>query len=248
MLRARYPNSKDFYYLINAMSKLSDSIIINFTKDGINSKYLTEDKILMGILNMPKDVLEEYEIEKEMSVKLDLNYVKKFISKARSSKSSVEITETDAGIKITIVDNKTGTRSNIYVKGEKGEPQPLKEPNVSLPVAATLSGDVFKTVIDDAETIGDEVAIEAKEDSIEVTAEEAGKSYTAILRKDKPITDLTVEKPSKSVYSLEVLKTAASVSGFTDNLRIEFGSNLPLKLEALGENGASLVFWIAPRI
>ncbi|MEW9490900.1 MAG: DNA polymerase sliding clamp [Candidatus Aramenus sulfurataquae] len=248
MLRAKYSNSKDFYHLINAMSKLSDTIILNFTKDGINSKYLTEDKILMGILNLPKDVLEEYEIEKEMSVKLDLNYVKKFLGKARSSKSSVEITETDAGIKITIVDNKTGTKSNIYVKGEKGEPQPLKEPNVSLPVLATLPGDVFKTVIDDAETIGEEVIIEAEEDSVKISAEESGKSYTAILRRDKPITDLSIDKPSKSAYSLEVLKTAASVSSFTDNLRMGFGSNLPLKLEASGENGASLIFWVAPRI
>jgi len=27
-----------------------------------------------------------------------------------------------------------------------------------------------------------------------------------------------------------------------------FGNNVPMKIEALGEEGAKLVFWIAPRL
>jgi proliferating cell nuclear antigen len=248
MFKAIYPSSKDFYYLINAMSKLSDSIIINFTQEGIISRYLTDDKVLMGVLNIPKDSLEEYSIEKEISVKLDLTNLKKILGKARSSKSSLEITETDAGIKIIIIDDKSGTRSNIYVKGEKGEIQSLKEPNVSLTVSATLSGDILKTIIDDSEEISEEAEFSAENDCIKINVEESGKTYTALLRKDKPLNDLEIEKPSKSIYSLEVLKTVASASNFSDNLKLGFGTNLPMKVEATGEKGALLSFWIAPRM
>jgi len=248
MFKAIYPSSKDFYYLINAMSKLSDSIVINFTQEGIVSRYLTDDKVLMGVLNIPKDSLEEYSIEKEVSVKLDLTNMKKILGKARSSKSRLEITETDAGIKIVIVDDKSGTRSNIYVKGEKGEIQNLKEPSVSLTVSATFSGDILKTIIDDAEEISEEAEFSTEDDYIKIYVEESGKTYTAFLKNSKPLSSLEIEKPSKSIYSLEVLKTVASAANFTNNLKLNFGTNLPMKIEAAGEKGASLSFWIAPRM
>jgi len=65
---------------------------------------------------------------------------------------------------------------------------------------------------------------------------------------DKPLKELQVNEPGSATYSLEVLKDAVSGSSFSDNVDVFFGNNVPMKIEALGEEGAKLVFWIAPRL
>lgn len=248
MFRAIYANSADFYRIVTALSKLTDTPILNFTENGIIVRYLTDDKVLMEVIKIPKESLEDYSIEKPIAVKININDLKKIMSKAKSKNSSIEISETDAGIKVVVRDEKSGTRSNVYIKAEKGDIEQIKEPNVSLTVTATLEGKILKTVIDDALKISEEVEFSAEEDSLTIKAEEAGKSYKAILKPQQPLSELIIETPAKAVYNGEMVKTAASASSFAENLKISFGNNLPMKIETELYKGANLVFWIAPRL
>ncbi|AWR97184.1 DNA polymerase sliding clamp [Acidianus sulfidivorans JP7] len=248
MFKAIYSNSLDFYHLITAVSKLTDNIIFNFTEDGILVRHLTDDKVLMCVVKLSKESLEDYEVEKPISVKINVNDIKKIMTKAKSKNSSIELSETDSGLKIVVIDEKNGTKSNIYIKAEKGSIEEIKEPNVSLSVSASLSGDILKTVIDDSLKISEEVEFSANNDSIMVSSEEAGKSYTAVLKNQQPLSDLTIEGPAKAVYSGEVLKTVATAVGFSDTLKISFGNNLPMKTEVSLYKDAILAFWIAPRM
>ncbi|EZQ03099.1 MULTISPECIES: hypothetical protein [Acidianus] len=246
--KAIYNSVNDFYALLSSISKLTDTITINFTENGINSKYLTEDKVIMCIINIPKGVMDEYEIEKEVGIKLNLKDIKKLLSKAKSKNSRIEIEETDSGIKVVIRDERTKTRSNMYIKAEKTDVEGIKEPNVPLSTLAVMPERILKTVIDDAlEISSEETTFSSEENGLSIIAEESGKSYIAKLVKDSPLLELNVEKPAKAVYGLEVLKTVASVSGITKNIKISFGENLPMRVENGTEGGPSLVFWVAPR-
>lgn len=83
MFRAIYGSSRDFYYIVSSISKISDELTLNFTEEGIGSKYLTDDKVMMGVVEIGKDALEEYSIEKPISVKLNLGELKKILSKMK---------------------------------------------------------------------------------------------------------------------------------------------------------------------
>ncbi|MEM4079846.1 MAG: DNA polymerase sliding clamp, partial [Metallosphaera sp.] len=122
------------------MSKITDNLPINLTEEGISSKYLTEDKVMMGVVDISKNSLEEYQIEKPMSIELNLNDLKKILSKMKG-RSSIEIYEIEDGIRITVRDEKTGTRSNLSLKVEKKEVQSLKEPSVNHSVTAKIDGE-----------------------------------------------------------------------------------------------------------
>ncbi len=248
MFKVVYSSSLDFYRLITAMSKLVDSPVLNLTEEGVVAKHLTDDKVLMGVIDIPKDVLDDYEIEKPLSLKIPISDLKKVLAKAKSKNASIEISETDYGVKITIRDEKSGTRSTMNLKAEKGEPQVLKEPNVKLPVSMVLEGDILKTIISDASEIGEEVEFSAEGEEVSISTEESGKSYKAILKKDQPLKEINIESSSKAVYSLEVLKTVSNESSFTDTLKLSFGNNLPMKAEASTDKGAMLIFWVAPRM
>ncbi|ARM75825.1 DNA polymerase sliding clamp [Acidianus manzaensis] len=248
MFKAVYSSSSDFYHILTALSKLTDNPVFNFTENGIIIRHLTDDKVLMGVVKFTKDSLDDYEIEKPISIKISVNDIKKIMTKAKSKNSSIELSETESGLKIVIIDEKTGTKSNIYVKAEKGDIQEIKEPNVSLSVSASLEGDILKTIVDDSLKISEEIEFSAENDSLMVTSEESGKSYTAILKNQQPLNDLTIESSAKAVYSGEVLKTVSTAVGFANTLKLSFGNNMPMKTEVTLYKDASLSFWIAPRM
>ena len=248
MIKATYPNAKDFYSLLSALVRVSDEIVLNFAEDSIFSRYLTDDKVLMVILKISKEFLEDYNVEKPLGIKLNISDLKKILSKARSKSASVTFEETDAGVKVTVRDEKTGTRSNIYLKGEKTAIDQLSEPKVNLTATFTVDGKILNDVAKDLSLIGEEVSISANEDAVSFSTEETGKTYRAVLKQDKPLTSLTIESPSEAVYSIEVLKEVLKAVSFSSEVSVGFGKNIPMKIEAKTESGGQLIFWIAPRL
>lgn len=248
MIKATYSSAKDFYSLLSGLLKVTDEIILNFTEDSIFSRYLTDDKVLMVILRIPKEFLEDYSIEKPTGIKININDLKKILGKAKSKSASISFEETDAGLKVTIRDEKTGTRSNIYIKGEKTSIDQLTEPKVSLSSTFVTDGDILKDIARDLSLLGEEVEVKAEEDSITFSTEESGKTYKSVLRQDKPLKSLNIESSSKSVYSIEVVKDVFKATAISQNVTVGFGNNIPMRIEVPTDSGGQLIFWIAPRL
>ena len=248
MIRAVYPNASDFYYLISGMVRISDELTLNFAEDGIFARYLTDDKVLMGVLSIPKTVMTEYTIDKPSAFKVKISDLKKVLGKAKSKRAVVSMTEIEGGLKIVVSDTKSGTKSNLFVKAETTLPETLQEPKVSPTVKMRIDGGVLKRIIKEASAVSTEATFSAEESKVTVKAEAEGKSYEAELVQDKPLKELQVNEPGEAAYSLEVMEDAVNGASFSDNVDVYFGSNIPMKIEALGEEGAKLVFWIAPRL
>ncbi len=248
MIKAVYSGGKDFYEMLKGLLKVTDNITLNFTEDGLISRHLTEDKVLMGIINIPKESFEEYTISQPIAIDLAIGDLKKVLSKAVSKSSAIELSETEEGLKMVIRDEKSGVRSNLYIKGNKGNVNLLNEPKVNLPVSFQIAGKHLKVILRDVSSIGDEVTIKAENDYIEFNTEGEGKVYKATLRKDKPLTDLTIEGSAQAIYSVEMLKTAVDGASFSGDIVVSFGTNMPLKIIAKATQGGYLGFWVAPRL
>ncbi|ACR42357.1 DNA polymerase sliding clamp [Saccharolobus islandicus] len=249
MFKIIYPNAKDFFSFINSITKVTDSIILNFTEDGIFSRHLTEDKVLMAIIRIPKDVLSEYSIDSPTSVKLDVSSVKKILSKARSKKATIELSETDSGLKIIIRDEKSGAKSTIYLKAEKGQVEQLTEPKVNLTVNFTTDESILNVIAADVSLVGEEMRISTEEDKVKIEAGEEGKKYVALLMKDKPLKELSIDASATSSYSAEMFKDAITgARGFSAPTMVSFGENLPMKIDVEAVSGGHMIFWIAPRL
>lgn len=248
MIKATYPNAKDFYSLVSALVKVSDEITLNFTEDSIFSRYLTDDKVVMAILKISKEFLDEYNIEKPLGIKINISDLKKILSKAKSKNARLTFEETDAGLKVTVRDEKTGVRSHIYMKGEKTNVDQLSEPKVNLTATFTINGKILNAIAKDLSLIGEEVTISANEENVVLSVEEAGKTYKATLKQEKPLLSLKIDSPAEAVYSIEVLKDILKAVSFSSNVSVSFGKNIPMKIEARTESGGELIFWIAPRL
>ncbi|AAY80184.1 DNA polymerase sliding clamp [Sulfolobus acidocaldarius] len=249
MIKAIYGSAKDFYDIIQGVSNVTDSITLYFTEEEVMSRYLTEDKTLMVLLKISKEYMEEYIIEKPLGIKIQLNELKKVLNKAKSKSAVINIEETDAGMKITVRDEKTGLKSSIYLKGEKiTNIENVVEPKVGLTISFTCSGNIIKNVVDEASSISEQIQIEGDDNQIIFSTEESGRGYKAYLVMDKPLKGLEIQSSGKSTYGVEVLKTALKASAFSENLTVRFGNNIPMKIEAPVQSGGQLIFWIAPRL
>ncbi|MEM0016209.1 MAG: DNA polymerase sliding clamp [Saccharolobus sp.] len=248
-MKVIYPSAKDFYSFINSITKVTDNVVLNFTEDGIFSKYLTDDKVLMALMKISKEVLSEYTIEKSTAFKLEATALKKIMAKIKSKKAIIEINETDNGLKFVIRDEKSGIRSNIYVKAEKIEVEQLSEPKVNLSVTFSVDGKILDTITGDAALIGEEIRLSTKEDKIEIEVDEGGRKYTAFLEKDKSLKELIIDSAASASYSVEMFKLAVTaLRDFSSPITISFGTNLPLKLVTEAPAGGYMTFWIAPRL
>jgi len=90
------------------MVRLSEDITLNFGEDGLYSRYLTDDKVLMGVLSVPKTVMGEYVIDKPVAYKMSVTELKKVLGKAKSKRSTVTIQEVEGGLKIIVTDVRSG--------------------------------------------------------------------------------------------------------------------------------------------
>lgn len=112
----------------------------------------------------------------------------------------------------------------------------------------SIDGEVFRVLIDESMQIGEEIEIKAEDEQVTFNVDEAGKRYVGILRNGKPLTKLEIENSGSSKYSLPVLEKVSSALSFSKELVIGFGTGIPMKLTAPLEKGASLRFWVAPRL
>lgn len=244
-----YPSAKDFNDLIVALSKATDSITINVTEDGINGRYVEPDtKSMMVILNVPKTYFSSYEIEKPLSVELNLASLRKILSKAKSRTASVEVSETDSGMRITVKDSKLGTKSNIYVSSKKGDVSDGGEPKVSPTVKLSLDSKILELVVGDSSIVGEEVVIKGEGEEVVFSSSEEGKEYNAVMRKDKPLKYIEVIDNAESKFRVELLKEASSVTSSFSNIDVELGTNIPLKMRGEADAGGQITVWIAPVI
>ncbi|MEM0174300.1 MAG: hypothetical protein QXI16_07330 [Sulfolobaceae archaeon] len=93
MFKIIYRNAKEFVQFLSAVGKISDNITINLTEEGMISRHLTEDNSMMSVINISKEVFDEYVIEKPVSINMDIASLKKVLRKVTGKKSTIEISE-----------------------------------------------------------------------------------------------------------------------------------------------------------
>ncbi|BBD71925.1 DNA polymerase III sliding clamp [Sulfodiicoccus acidiphilus] len=236
------------YNVLNGLGKFSPNFSLNFTHDGLSGSKLTDDKVAMASVFIPNTAFREYEVDKPVSVTFDLGALRKSFSKVKTGSASLSLTEANGLVKLVVRDEKRGIRSSLNLRVTEGEIQKSPEPKVSSSVEFACGYKVMETAISESTVISEELEFKAFADSIELISSEGGRTYTAILRRDKPLKELTIEAEASSSYSSEVLNMGLQALGGLGDLRISFGNQVPIRLSAEIEGGGYLNVWVAPRL
>lgn len=244
--RIIYQDFSDFYTALNSMARFDQNIILNLSESGLRYSHLSDDKTVMGFINIPKEDFSLYEISNPFSIILSSDNIKKILSKIKS-KGQVEISVTEDKLELRVQDAKTKMRNRIRLNGDIGKPKSSLELKITPTFTFSIRTKLMKIIIEDSLTAGTEVNISCKEDAVEIRADEMNKHYVSILKKDKPLDNITIERPGASKFAGEILKQTINTLSSFDKINVSGGDNLPIKLEAELGSG-NIGFWIAPRL
>ena len=247
-------NGKIFGSVVGAIASLMDEVTVSITHDGLSVRAMDPGHVALADLRMSRAAFEEYAVESDLELGIDLGRLNTILKRA-GSKDRVELalSEDGSALRVTLstaqgdevtISNSTTRRFDLPLI-DVGEEE-FPEPELGFPAKVEIDPKVLSEGIKDAEIVSDHVTLRADEDALYISARGDLGSVEVRVEKEQAIS-FTCEEPCRSMFSIEYLKDMLRAGDMAETVRINLGSDIPLKLEFVAE-GVSLSFLLAPRI
>lgn len=241
---------EDVSLLKDSLKTVSDLIsegIFQFQDDGV--KLIAADPAMVALVDfqIEKDVFEEYDLDEETKVGLNLENFYSIIRRANSNDTIVfELDDESSRFQITMENSSTRNFSLPILNLSEDDIPDTQDLEFS--VTADLETTVLESAVKDAMVVGDSVVIEADSDSISISSEG-----------DQSNVDFTIESgsegvleleggESRSMFSLDYLNSMIGAKSLSDTVRVKLGEDFPMRLQFEVPEKANLSFVLAPRI
>lgn len=228
----------------NVIITLVQEARVDFKPDGISAKVMDPARVAMISIDLKKDAFQEYDIEGEDSLGIDIEKMRNFL-KLTSPNEIIDLNYDGKKILMKI--------GNLSAGIPLIDPSALttpKIPSIEPQDKIVTDLELLSTGIKAAEGISEVVTFSIKAEELKIYA----KGET-----DSETTEMTIPKGSakeyifasdaKSSFALEYLTKFLRALESTKEVSIALGNDYPLRMEAPILNGKGKVtFLIAPRI
>jgi len=123
-------------------------------------------------------------------------------------------------------------------------------PKVAFNSRIKMTADALKDIVEDAQAVSDNVRLEASSDKLTVRA--ATELSSALIELEKgsdALLEIDVKEPSKATFNLNYLAEITKAGALTSEVaKIEFSTNMPIRLEFEMPQQGHLLYYLAPRI
>ena len=240
---------KEVSLLVNSISTIAELIdegIFKLSKDGIS--LLASDRAMVAAVDfkLSSSVFEEYEIDKEQSIGLDIpNFLS--VLKRASAKDKATFNLQDS--KLEIVLENSSRRRFVLPLLELSQEEVPRIDQLEFSTRAKINSDVLESGIEDAEVVADSVVFEASPSRFVMKAEGDISSTQLELEKgNEALDELKVAGSVKARYPLDYLKKMIKAAKLSDSVLLEWAQDYPLKMSFEVEGKLKLDFVLAPRV
>jgi len=241
MFRAKTSDIKNLRKAIESVSVLVDEGTLNIKKDGIEVKVIDPSQIAMGILNIPKAMFEEYEVEGEnLNVGVNFLELSRLMKRARAD-DVVELNiDKRIGLKFK---GKTTRNYELYILETSS---PTREPKIETTAEIKIAGNLFVEHVKDIEMVSSKIAIELNDKGV-ILSGEGDVSNVRIEISDENLIEKNINENAKAMFSIEYLKNLITAVDADTIVRLKLKTNSPLIMEYnIGEG--NIKYYLAPRI
>ncbi len=234
----------------DSMKTVSDLIsegLFQLTEDGV--KLIAADPAMVALVDfkIEKDVFEDYELDEESKVGLNLENFYSILRRANSDDTiTFEVKEDESKFYIKM-ENSSTRNFSLPILNLSEDDIPSTD-QLDFSVTAELETSVLENAIKDAMVVGDSVTVSADSSQIKIASEGDQSNVDFTISGDSPgVMELSGEE-AKSMFSLDYLNSMTGAKKLSSNVELKLGEDFPMRLNFTVPEQARLSFVLAPRI
>jgi len=233
--------TKEFKSCLSAIQLIIEDATFEVTPEGMKCKGIEPSNICFMSVDLPKDKFIKYECDENAKFTVRTSELLEIVKRAKNDEE------------ITLEMSDKVNALQIYINGKKHYVLPLlvieKEvpsPNFKLQSKTTLKFSDFADYVKDIKVIAENFIVETDGTVLKLS----GKGDKGNVDVDADgVVDQKEEGTLRAEYMLEFLfNTIKTISGGFDNVVLEHGNDLPLKLTFDSENTGTLIYVQAPKV
>ncbi|WP_455280005.1 proliferating cell nuclear antigen (pcna) [[Eubacterium] cellulosolvens] len=248
MFKAVVQDAKIWKNLLTAISTLIEEADFNTTEDGLKLRSMDPSHVAMVDFEWSKEAFEEYVCDKPTNIRVNITTMLKLLRRSKSEES-LEISYDEESKKVDLT-----LRGKILKKFTMPTLESVEEevptPKLSFNAKIKLMSETLKEIVEDSETVSDNISFKAKEDKLLVKASsELSNVGMELSKADGALLELDIKEDSDATFNLNYFGEMVKAGSATSEVAtIEFSTNMPIRLEFEMSQQGKLMYYLAPRI
>lgn len=245
MFAATLNDAQVFRDSIDTISQIIDEATFKVGKDGIY--LLASDRAVVAVVEfkLSPAAFQSYQCDGDTEISLNLNNLLTILRRAGGDKVTLKLGEKSNRLEVLI---EGSSRRSLFIPLIDLSSEELPQVGqLKFPASVLLKTDIVEDGVADAEIVADSVLLEASDSSFEMRAEsESKKSELRVEKGSEGLVEIQ-SGGAKARYPIDYLKKFVKASKMSENAKISFGNDYPMKIELQGEN-IYLSMVVAPRV
>ena len=239
-----FPDVKLIKSIAEAMRGIVDEFLINVSQNKISITALDPAKVALIKIDLPSDIFLDLKVERDLGIGVSIESLENVLEGVK--KTDKISLGSDGEFVEFIVEGLPSRRfkfRNIEIPTSE-----IPELDLDFDVSAIVLSDPFKIAVKDIAAIGNYIRFICRSDeAIELVEDDTRKGLARLQRETGSLIDIKFKNPAESSYDVSYLEKILKITSIASQVSINFGNNIPLKLDFSLVVGGEAEFYLAPR-
>lgn len=241
----------------STIQTLSEDATFDIDADGIRTRAMDPSHVALLDVKFPSNVFGSFYCARPTRFTLHMEDFSKIVKRA-DAKETFEVSRTKGrSLSIRIGSGHYRKEFELHLLDDELKPSPL--PKLTFTTRFSIHLEAFYQILSDISTVSSNIGVTVSTNGLVqlIGKGDSGKAEVSLGRGDGALLqEVTIENGSqdtRAVYNLEYLvKIVKAVSSFSDYVKFEYSSKMPLRLEFSDSEKQSssgpLQFYLAPKM
>jgi len=228
---------------VDSIVSLIDEGSFNIGKEGITLKAMDPSGISMISFSIPNKAFAKYEIDKPMSIGLNLENLGKILASSRSEEQLV-MKENGSKFIVEFIGKNSRRRYRLPMIDVKKDAD--KEPKVEFDAVVEVKSDSLKEILKDANLLSTHIGFKTEKESFLVVAKgDAGELEEEHMNNAEVVKKINASKASSATFNLDYLERMISACPSNSTMTLSIKTEEPIKIDyKIGD--AQVSYFLAP--
>ena len=243
MFEIKIDDAKYWKNCVDSIVSLIDEGSFNIAKEGIALKAMDPSGISMISFFISNKAFAKYEVDKPVSVGLNIENLGKILSSSRSEEQLV-MKENGNKFVLEFIGKNSRRRYKLPMIEVKKDAE--KEPKVEFDSVVEVKSDSLKEILKDANLLSTHIGFKADKDSFVVVAKgDAGELEEEHMNNAEVIKKINAQKSASASFNLDYLERMISACPSNSSMLLSIKTEEPIKIDyKIGD--ASVSYYLAP--